>query len=236
MDTSVFKNPQPKARAAGFFWLTTFVIGLLSMIAYDRIIVAGNAAATAANIVGQKTLFQLSIAANLVSTLAYIAVVALIYELFKPAGRTIALLGACFGLVGCAIGGFSGAFQIAPMVILESAQNQQLQELAFLFVRVGTKAAGIAFPFFALHCLLTGVLVLKSAYVPRLVGALMVLAGIGWLTFLWPPLAVALQPYNILPGMLGEGALTLWLLVKGVNAERWWEQAGAHSSTVHATA
>ena len=56
---------------------------------------------------------------------------------------------------------------------------------------------------------------------PRTLGVLMMLAGLGWLTFLSPPLASALSPYNLAPGVLGEGALTLWLLVLGVNVQRW---------------
>jgi hypothetical protein len=62
---------------------------------------------------------------------------------------------------------------------------------------------------------------------PRILGALMAFAGLGWLTFLSPSLANHLSPYIFAPGMLGEGALTLWLLVKGVNAQRWQEQASA---------
>jgi len=74
--------------------------------------------------------------------------------------------------------------------------------------------------FFGFYCLLIGYLVFKSNFLPRFLGALMVFAGLGWLTFLWPPLANSLSPYNFLPGIIGEGALTLWLLVKGVNERK----------------
>ena len=57
-----------------------------------------------------------------------------------------------------------------------------------------------------------------------MLGALMVFAGLGWLTFLSPALANRLSPYNFAPGLLGEGALTLWLLARGVNEPRWQEQ------------
>lgn len=66
---------------------------------------------------------------------------------------------------------------------------------------------------------------------PRVLGVLMAIGGLGWLTFLSPPLANSLFPYNLAPGILGEGALTVWLLVKGVNARRWTEQAGAARET-----
>ena len=94
------------------------------------------------------------------------------------------------------------------------------------------QASNIGFIFFGLHCLLIGCLILKSTFLPRMVGALMVFAGLGWLTLsfsslLSPPFARNLFPYIMLPGFLGEALLTLWLLVIGVNVQRWKEQAGA---------
>jgi uncharacterized protein DUF4386 len=68
--------------------------------------------------------------------------------------------------------------------------------------------------FFGLYCLLIGYLIFRSTFAPRILAALMVFAGLGWLTFLSPSLATVLYPYNFAPGMIGEGALTLWLLVK----------------------
>jgi hypothetical protein len=79
--------------------------------------------------------------------------------------------------------------------------------------------------FFGFHCLLIGYLILRSTFLPRLIGALMMFAGVGWLTCLLPPLAESLAPYNVIPGSLGEISLTVWLLVKGVNVQRWNEQA-----------
>lgn len=71
--------------------------------------------------------------------------------------------------------------------------------------------------FFGLYCLLIGMLIIRSTLLPRFLGALMVLGGVGWLTFLSPSLTHTLAPYNVAPGLLGEGVLTLWLLVRGVN-------------------
>ena len=67
-----------------------------------------------------------------------------------------------------------------------------------------------------------------TSFLPRILGALMVVAGLGWLTFLSPPLAKSLSPYVLAPGIVGEGLLTVWLLVKGVNVQRWNEQAEAY--------
>jgi hypothetical protein len=79
---------------------------------------------------------------------------------------------------------------------------------------------------FGLHCVLTGYLIVRSTFLPRILGMLMVLAGLGYLIFLWPPLGDRLFfPYIVVPGVIGEGSLTLWLLVMGVNNIRWREQA-----------
>jgi hypothetical protein len=74
--------------------------------------------------------------------------------------------------------------------------------------------------FFGFYCLLIGYLIFRSTFLPRILGVLMAIAGVGWLTFLSPTLANHLSPYIFAPGIIGEGALTLWLLAMGVNAER----------------
>jgi len=109
---------------------------------------------------------------------------------------------------------------------------EQLQALAYMFLRLGGQAGNIGLVFFALHCLLVGYLILRSTFLPRIVGVLMAFAGMGWLTLLWPPLANYLSPYNMIPGLLGEGSLTLWLLVMGVNVQRWKEQASAAGASI----
>lgn len=220
-------SPKTLARTAGFFWLMTFVTGSVALMTSGALVVRNDAAATAANILANESQFLLGGVANVVATLCYVAVTLFIYELFKPVNQRIALLAAFFSLVGCAIGAFSSFFDFAPAVLLKSGHGDA-DALALLAVQLRLTAGNISFVFFAVHCLLTGVLIVKSALVPRFVGALMVLAGIGWATFLWPPLATSLFPYNVLPGMLGEGTLTLWLLVMGVNVERWKEQAGTN--------
>jgi hypothetical protein len=87
---------------------------------------------------------------------------------------------------------------------------------------------GIALVPFGIHCLLTGYLNLKSVFLPRILGVLLAMAGLGYLTILWPPLGSRLFfPYLVIPDVVGEGSLTLWLLVMGVNAQRWKKQDGA---------
>ncbi len=139
--------------------------------------------------------------ANLIADACYIAVTLLFYGLFKPVNRSLSLLAAFFSLVGCAIGVLS-AFHLAPF---------HINPLVF----------------FGFYCLLIGYLIFKSTFLHRILGVVMAFGGLGWLTFLSPALAHYLSPYNLAPGILGEGALTLWLLVFGVNEQRWKEQANA---------
>jgi hypothetical protein len=95
--------------------------------------------------------------------------------------------------------------------------------LVLMFLKVRFEANNLGLVFFGLHCLGVGYLVVRSTFLPRIIGALMLLAGFGWLTFLLPPLAQSLAPFNMLPGAVGELSLTLWLLIKGVNVPRWHE-------------
>lgn len=227
-------SPQSKARAAGVFWLLTFLTSTFAMFVGVRLVVSGDAAATAANLLAHESLFRSGTAAILISTACYVAVTLLVYELLKPVNRTVSLLAAFFSLVGCAVGAIGCLFDLVPFVLLRGGQYlsvftvEQLQALALMFLKVRVQANdNIGLVFFGLHCLLVGYLILRSTFLPRVVGALMVLAGLGWLTFLAPPVAKSLSPYIMLPGALGELSLTVWLLLKGVNVQRWKEQAGA---------
>jgi disulfide bond formation protein DsbB len=144
---------------------------------------------------------SVGLALGLIAGACYIVVTLLFYYLFRPVNRSISLLAAFVSLVGCAIGPaidlFHLAIHINPLV------------------------------FFGFYCLLIGYLIFRSRFMPRILGALMAFAGLGWLTFFSAHLAHHLQPYNLVPGFIGEGALTLWLLVIGVNSQRWKEQASA---------
>jgi hypothetical protein len=226
-------SPGRKARIAGIFYLLTFLTGAPLIFVSSRLVVPGDAAATATNIVAHEPLFRLGFASNLVATACYIAVTALFYDLFKPVNRSVSLLAAFFSLVGCAIGAASSAFYLAASVALGGAQYlsvfrvEETQALAFVFLKLHAQMYNIGLVFFGFYCLLIGYLIFKSTFLPRILGVLMMLAGFGWLTFLAPPLANQLSPYILAPGIVGEGALTLWLLVKGVDAQRWNEQASA---------
>jgi hypothetical protein len=133
------------------------------------------------------------------STGCYIAVTVLFYGLFRPVSPGISAIAAVSSLIGCAVS------------IID-------------FLRAGSTGLN-PLVFFGCYCLLIGYLILRSTFLPRVLGVLMAIGGLGWLTFVSPALADYLTPYNMAPGIIGETALTLWLLTRGVNARKWNEQA-----------
>ncbi|MBI1748869.1 MAG: DUF4386 domain-containing protein [Acidobacteria bacterium] len=140
-------------------------------------------------------------AANLIADACYVIATLLLYNIFKPVNRSLSLITALFSLVGCAIG-------VLSLLRLASSPIHTLV-------------------FFGFYCLLIGYLIFRPTFLPRILGAGMVIAGLGWLTFLSPPLGRSLFPYTMVSGIICEGALTLWLLVVGVNEQRWKAQASA---------
>jgi len=219
-----------KARVAGFFYFLLFPFGALSLLARRGLVVKGDAAATAAGLLSPETSFRLGVAGDLLAIVSYVVVTALFYELFKPVNRSVALIAAFLSLVGCGIQAFACAFELAPFVALGGEpylsvfKPDQLQALAYMSLKMYTPAYKIGLIFFGLYNLLNGYLILKSTFLPRFLGVFMVIAGLPFLVFLLP-LGKNLSPFAVAPAALGEGLLLVWLLVKGVNAPKWREQA-----------
>src|SRR5881397_493709 len=227
-------SPRFKARITGVLYLLTILTGIFAQgFVSGRLVVDGDAAATATNILTHRGFFQLGFTVYLIEMACQIAITALFYDLLKPAGRSVSLVAAFLGLTGCIIKTLSRLFFIAPLFIVGGAHYlsafsaEQLQALALLFLRVNDHGAAIALVFFGSYALLTGYLIIRSTFLPRILGGLSVLGGLGWMTFLYPPLGYRLFPYLAGFGILGAGALIVWLLVFGVNEPRWQEQAGA---------
>lgn len=219
------------ARIVGLVYVLMFLTSILSDRLLSGLVAQDDAAATASHILAHESLFRLGMATALIDTGFYVALTALFYDLFKPVNRRLSLVAAIFSLVGCTIQAGGGVFELFSLVVLRSGQPalalsaQQLQGLALLFVRLNDQAVLVALVFFGVYCLLIGWLILGSAFLPRFLGGLMVLAGLGWLTFLYEPLANHLSPYIQVLGVVAEGLLMLWLLVMGVNVDRWQQQA-----------
>lgn len=181
-------SPRNWARLAGFFYLVNTATSLASF--------SGKLHGT------------LLTASSITASISYTTVVLLLWILFRPVSRTISLLAAIFGLLGCADEAFwrTGLFPF------------HIHSLVF----------------FGFYCTLLAVLILRSTFLPNLLGWLLALAGAGWLTFVSPRLSTLCSPYNYVAGGIGEIPLMLWLLLVGVNANRWKEldESGQSSHSV----
>ena len=234
MDRIAETSPRFKARMAGVFQLLEAITAACpGVFILDRLVVAGNGAATAANILGHERLFWLGFASLLIGAACHIVWALLMYELLKPVNRSLSLLAAFVILVCCAIQAIASLFFLAPLLILQGGSSsaftpEQLQALALMFVKLNNFANDINLVFFGLWCILTGYLIFRSTFLPRILGVLLAIGGLGWVTYLYPPLAYHLFiPYIATASALGEIPLELWLIVMGVNAQRWKEQASA---------
>jgi len=221
-------SPQIYARIAGLLYLIVIAAGIIAqMVISGRIVVDGDAAATATNIRMHGDLFQLGFTVYLVEMACQIAQTALFYILLRPVNRNVALFALVFSLVGCTIKTFSRLFYIAPLLVLGDSHYlnvfnaEQLQALALLLLNVNNQGAGIALAFFGISTFLNGVLIFRSTFLPRILGVLSMMGGLGWLTFIYPPLGNQLFLYILPLGLIGAGSQILWLLVKGVNVEKW---------------
>ncbi len=211
-------NPRLTSRIAGFFYFmnVAFAPGL---IAVRKVFVASDAAQTAANLAAHATLFQIGFAGNIIAIASYVVVTALFHQLFKPVNSNISFLAACFGLMGCAVLAVSSAFYIGAL--------HQTASITVLLIKLYAQAYYVSWIFFAVYCFLIGYLIYKSSFLPRILGVLMML-GIGGLVFLAPEFARSVFGLVLL-GSVGELALTVWLLIFGVNSQRWNELSASSS-------
>jgi len=232
-------SPRFKARMAGVCQLMEAITAAFGeVIIPGKLVVAGNAAATAANILGHQPLFWLGFVLSLIGVAFHIAWALLMYELLKPVSRSLSRLAAFVILVGCAIQALTSLLYLAPLVILQGGSPfsaftpEQLQALALVFLRLDDYAFQIYLVFFGAWCLLIGYLIFRSTFLPRVLGVLLAISGLGWVIYLSPPLAHRLWKIIDAASALGEIPLELWLIVMGVNAQRWKEQAGAAGASL----
>jgi hypothetical protein len=137
------------------------------------------------------------------------------YYLFEPVSRRLSFVASLSRLIFVVVMGINSLNYFGATEFLQVSHSS----VSF------NRGYGVALIPFGLHCVLTGYLIVRSTFLPRILGMLMLLAGLGYLIFLWPPLGDRLFfPDIVVPGVVGEGALTLWLLVMGVNNIRWREQ------------
>ena len=227
------------ARTAGILYLVTIVTaGFAEALVRGKLVVRTDAAATATNILTHESLYRAGGVADVLNFVCYTIVIGLFFLLFRSVNKTVAIVSVLSGLIGCAAGAAVCVFHFVALYVLTGVQYTsvfsvpQVQALALLMLRLQSTSYSVGTVFFGCYCGLIGYLVFRSTFLPRVLGVLMLIAGSGYLIgiiarFLSPTVAAYLFPYILLPGFIAELSLTLWLIVRAVNSERWTEAASA---------
>jgi hypothetical protein len=237
MDWIDSSAPHIRARITGLVYLLYFVTAVGSALIPPQIggpvPLPTNADAFANSVTANTSSYELGAAISLLSTVLYVALGGLLYLLLKPVSRTIALLMLIFTVVESVITAVGGVLQLAPLAVLDGSQYlsvfdaKQLHAIALLLLHISAQSGSVALVFAGVFELLLGYLIYKSGFLPRLIGALVALAGLGWLTFLYAPLSSLLLTEVEVVGFVAELALMLWLLIRGVDDHRWLERSRA---------
>ena len=233
---TVEASPQAYARIGGGLYLVIIVLGAFAEgYVASKLIAPGDAAATAHNIMAARGLWQLSVAGDLIIVLCAVPLLWIEYLLLRPVSKQLVLLAVLFNLVSLAVEAISKLFLLAVMPTLGNADYlkafapQQLHVLANLAIKSHEIAFDIALIFFGCTCLVNGYLIFKSGYLPKLIGVLMQIAGLSYLIACFaalfaPTFADLIIPAILLPPLIGESSLCLWLLIKGVDIGKWNER------------
>jgi hypothetical protein len=221
------------ARFAGLLYLALAALSVFGLIYVPSVIlVPGDPAATAMNIVASESLFRLGFVGNLLVFTVNIFVAVLLYKVFEPVGKTMAGLMVILILVGVAIAMLNELNQFAALLLLSGGDylaaftSEQLQALATLFLDIYEHGFVVAHIFFGLWLFPMGYLVIKSGFMPKVIGIFLLIACVGYvvdfiLFFLFPEITMTVSGYTF----IGEVMLLLWLLVMGVNVEQWKQRA-----------
>jgi hypothetical protein len=238
MTDTVEASPQVYARIGGVLYLIIIVIGFCSeFFVRDKLVVSGDVAATANNIMASESLWRISIAGELMLLVCAVTLTLIFYVLLRPVNKNLALLAVFFNIVEFPIEAVSKLCLFAALFLsgnadyLKAFEPHQLHALVKISLKLHDYGFGIDLVFFGFACLVYGYLLFRSGYFPRTLGVLMAIAGLSYLTnsftlILAPAFAGTISLILVL-ALIGELSLCLWLIVKGVNVQRWKEQASA---------
>ncbi|MCO6009940.1 DUF4386 domain-containing protein [Actinoallomurus purpureus] len=248
MDSIAGASPRKLARTAGALYLINIVAGFFAIGFVRALLFVPDPATTAHNIQTHEFLYRSSLVAHIVVTVTNVPLAMIFYELFKVVNRRLALLDVFFTLVATAIEAAGILSQFAPLVLLGSRHHTsalpaaQLQTLAHLPGDLSAIDYDIYTVFFGFDIICVGYLLFTSTFLPRAIGVLMAIDGLAYLVnsftdLLAPRFAVHLVPWIQLPALLGEGSLCLWLLVAGLDVERWrLRAANGPAASIHSSA
>jgi hypothetical protein len=224
-------SPLVYARVAGLLYLIIIVFGIFSeAFIRSSLVVAGDASATATNILASKPLFRVGFAADSIMLLSDVAIAVLFYVLLKPVSKTLALIAAVFRLTQAAILGFNLLNYYTALLLLTGTEfaiafeADQLNSMAMLFLNMHSHGYDLGLMFFGLSNVFLGYLVIKSDYFPGVLGYGLIAAALVYLMgsytrFLFPDYMSFITPAYIVP-LIAELSFCLWLLVKGVKVDR----------------
>ena len=232
IDSVTGASPRQLARMAGALYLINIVLGAFALGIVPAIVIVSDPAMTFHNIQTHELLYRTSLAAHVVVVLTNIPLAVIFYELFKVVNRRLALLDVFFILVATAIEAAGLVNQFTPLVLLGSNHYTnalpaaQLHALAYLPLDLSSIDYSVHTVFFAFDILLTAYLVFRSGFLPKAISVLLAIDAVAYLfygfaDFLAPGFAGNLVPWIQFPALLGEGSFCLWLLVFGVDVERW---------------
>ena len=240
IDRTPEMSPRTKGRFAAAVYLFYVIAGVYAQgFISDRLVVLRDAATTSANILANQSTYSLGLTVYLIEMAGQIVTVVLFYQLLKPVSRTGAMLAAAFELTGCGIKIFSRLFYFAPLLVvgraapsLSAFNKEQLDAIALLLLKINDNGAAIALAFFGFSTLLQGWLIYKSGFLPRWLGVIAMIGGLGWLTFLSPPLGMSVFLYVAVFALLGLLITIVWLLTVGVDEQRWRQRAAQEAVSI----
>lgn len=226
-------SPQALARIGGLLYLIIIAIGIFGeAFVRGRIVVSGDAAATVANLRSMESLWRFGIAAEILLLICAVVLLWIFYVLLRPVSQELALLAVFFNLVSIALEAaatlnlVAALYPLGKAAYLKELAPAQLEAMASLAARSFDQGFNVSLIFFGCFCLVCGYLIFRSGFLPKTIGILMQIAGASYLVesftlILAPSLANRLFPAILIPAFIGEASLCLWLLVKGVDVEKW---------------
>lgn len=227
-------SPLIYARVAGLLAFIILASGSFWGFVNGRLVLPGDALTTANNIKAFETLFRLGIVSGLIMYTVYIFYVLVLYKLLKPVNKNHAVLMVVLALVGVPIAMLNQINQFAALLLLSDADylkvlsQPQIQAQVMFFLNLHKHGGLIGVIFWGLWLFPLGLLVLKSGYFPRVLGVLLMIGGFGWLmVFLQRSLFPGYETmaYSRFAAHFAELSWMLWLLIRGVNVERWQKRA-----------
>jgi hypothetical protein len=232
-------SPSTRGRILAALYLFVIVAGIIGQaLIADRLVVRNDASRTAANILANPTLYRLAFTIFMLEMVAQIVATALFYDLLKPVNRSVARASAIMGFTGSGIKTLARLFYYTPLILLGGAsslsafQPPQLEALSLAFIRINNQAAAIALVFFGFEVLLRGWLIFKSGFLPRFLGVVSMIAGLGWLTYLWPPLGSRAFIVVALFAIVGVFMTAGWLFIRGVDDVEWRARAALAANSI----